>query len=129
MNKDENSSGSVKLFVTTALLLFASLAYSQDDVQRVTTACQASLRELVFWCVTLANAEQPVVSPIERESNCVAAKQRTDGYCYPLEVRQLGCTSALQEMEVWCSGNAQLNVTDVVKFCEQGHRNVRLFCY
>ena len=110
-------------------LFVASVAYAQEDVQSITTACQASLKEMVFWCVTLAQAEQPIVPPVERESKCAAAKRRADGYCYPLEVPQLGCASALKELEIWCTGKASFNVTDVVSFCEQSQRNVSLFCY
>ena len=129
MKKHDRFIRIVKLFVTASVLVTTSPAYSQDDVQRITTACQASLRELSFWCVTVAAAEQSVVPPVERENNCAAAKKRIDGYCYPLEVRQLGCTSALHEMEVWCGGNAKLTLTDMVNFCEDSRRNVRLFCY
>lgn len=129
MDEYENSWHILKFSAMVVVLLVANLAYSQDDVQRITTACQASLRELVFWCVTLPDADQPVVSPVKRERNCASAKKRIDGYCYPLEVPQLGCASALQEMEIWCSGNASFNLTDVVNFCEGSQRNVRLFCY
>ncbi|UCH47209.1 MAG: hypothetical protein JSU95_14075 [Betaproteobacteria bacterium] len=129
MNERENFRHIVNTLAVATVLLVGNLAFSQDEVQKVTTACQASLKELVFWCVTLPAAEQPVVPPVEQANNCATAKKRTDGYCYPLEVRQLGCASALQEMEVWCSGKAHLNVTDVVSFCEESQRNVRLFCY
>lgn len=115
--------------IVITLLLVAGKAYPQDEVQNITEACQASLRQLVFWCVTLGQAENAVPSPIEREKNCGMAKQRSDRYCYTLQIPQLACTSALQEMEMWCGGNAKFNMADVVSFCEESQRNVRLFCY
>ena len=109
--------------------LVAISAYAQDDAQGVTTACQASLREIMFWCVTASQAKAPIASPIKQENNCREAKQRSDRYCYPLQLPQLGCTSALQEMEIWCGGKARFNLTEIVNYCEQSQRKVRVFCY
>ena len=111
------------------ILLAANTSVAQDDVQSITIACQASLKEIVFWCVTIAQADGAVPSPVEQENNCREAKQRSDRYCYPLQVPQLGCTSALQEMEIWCGGKATFNLTDIVAYCRQSQRNVRVFCY
>jgi len=117
------------LLAAGILFLAAKPSIGQDDVQGITIACQASLREIVFWCVNIAQADGAVPSPVEQESNCREAKQRSDRYCYPLQVPQLGCTSALQEMEIWCGGKATFNLTDIVSFCRQSQRNVRVFCY
>ena len=111
------------------LALCATGTLAQDDVQSITIACQASLKEINFWCVTIAQAEGATPSPVEQENNCREAKERSDRYCYPLQVPQLGCTSALQEMEIWCGGKAKFNLTNIVYFCEQSQRNVRVFCY
>ena len=120
-----------KLITATAasFLLSATAIDAQDDVQSITISCQASLKEIVFWCVTIGQAKGAVPSPVEQESNCREAKQRSDRYCYPLQVPQLGCTSALQEMEIWCGGKAKFNLTDIVRYCRKSQRNVRVFCY
>ena len=128
----------MKISVHTALLrnlaeatlvLFSESAYPQDSVQRVTTACNASLRQMAFWCVKAGDADGAIANRIEQESKCERAKQLVDGHCYPVQVPLLGCNSALQEMEIWCIGNAKINVTAVVEYCEQSQRNIRLFCY
>ena len=116
-------------FTASAFMLCGTWVQAQDDVQSITIACQASLREINFWCVTIAQAEGATPSPVEQENNCREAKQRSDRYCYPLQVPQLGCTSALQEMEIWCGGKAKFNLTNIVNYCEQSQRNVRVFCY
>lgn len=113
----------------SALIILAPPAHGQDDVQSITIACQAALREINFWCVTVAHAKGAIPSPVEQENNCREAKRRSDRYCYPLQVPQLGCTSALQEMEIWCGGKARFNLTDIVNYCEKSQRNVRVFCY
>ena len=118
-----------KSLIAAGLALCSTVVPAQDNVQSITIACQAALKEINFWCVTVAQAEGAVPSPVEQENNCREAKQRSDRYCYPLQVPQLGCSSALQEMEIWCGGKAKFNLTNIVNFCEQSQRNVRVFCY
>jgi len=117
-------------FLTVATLIFiAAPAYAQDEVARITTACNASMRQMVFWCIAAGNAEGTITTRVEQESKCEKAKQLVDGHCYPVQVPLLACNSSLREMEIWCAGKAKFNVMAVVAYCEQSQRNIRLFCY
>ena len=119
----------LKILAVATLILTAVPAYSQNEVQRITTACNASMRQMVFWCIAAGNAEGTITTRVEQESKCEKAKQLVDGHCYPVEVPILACNSSLREMEIWCAGKAKFNVTAVVAYCEQSQRNIRLFCY
>jgi hypothetical protein len=119
----------LKVLAAATLILTAAPAYSQDEVARITTACNASMRQMVFWCIAAGNAEGTITTRVEQESKCEKAKQLVDGHCYPVEVPVLACNSSLKEMEIWCAGKAKFNVTAVVAHCEQSQRNIRLFCY
>jgi hypothetical protein len=119
----------IRALVVGMLVLISKPAFAQDEVTRVTTACQASLRQMVFWCVTTAQSEDAISTRVEQEANCDSAKQRVDSYCYPVQLPLLGCNSSLQEMEIWCAGKAKFNLTAIVEYCEQAQRNIRLFCY
>jgi hypothetical protein len=112
-----------------SLILISESAYPQNEVQRITSACNASLRQMVFWCVKAGSAEGTITTRVEQESKCDKSKQLVDSHCYPVQVPLLGCTSSLREMEIWCAGKAKFNVTAVVEYCEQSQRNIRLFCY
>ena len=116
--------------LAAATLIFITVpAYSQDEVARITTACNASILQMVFWCITAGDAQGTITTRVEQESKCEKAKQLVDGHCYPVQVPLLACNSSLREMEIWCAGNAKFNVTAVVAYCEQSQRNIRLFCY
>lgn len=119
----------LKILAVATLIFVAVPAYAQDEVARITTACNASMRQMVFWCIAAGNAKGTITTRVEQESKCEKAKQLVDGHCYPVEVPVLACNSSLREMEIWCAGKAKFNVTAVVAYCEQSQRNIRLFCY
>ena len=119
----------LKILAVATLIFIAAPAYSQDEVARITTACNASIRQMVFWCVKAGGADGTITTPVEQESKCEKAKQLVDGHCYPVQVPLLACNSSLREMEMWCGGKAKFNVTAIVAYCEQSQRNIRLFCY
>ena len=119
----------LKTLALAMLILIAVPAYPQDEVARITTACNASMRQMVFWCIAAGNAEGTITTRVEQESKCEKAKQLVDGHCYPVQVPLLACNSSLREMEMWCAGKAKFNVTAIVAYCEQSQRNIRLFCY
>ena len=119
----------LKILAVATLIFIAVPAYAQDEVARITTACNASMRQMVFWCIAAGNAEGTITTRVEQESKCEKAKQLVDGHCYPVQVPLLACNSSLREMEIWCAGKAKFNVMAVVAYCEQSQRNIRLFCY
>ena len=119
----------LNILLAATLSVIAVPAHSQDDVERITTACNASIRQMVFWCVNAGDSEGEITSRVEQESKCEKAKQLVDGHCYPVQLPLLACKSSLREMELWCGGTAKFNVTAVVAHCEQSQRNIRLFCY
>ena len=119
----------LKTLTVATLIFIADPAYPQDEVQRITAACNASLRQMIFWCVKAGAADGTITTRVEQENKCDKAKQLVDGHCYPVQIPVLGCNSSLKEMEIWCGGKAKFNVTAVVQYCEQSQRNIRLFCY
>ena len=119
----------LKTLALAMLILIADSAYPQDEVQRITAACNASLRQTIFWCVKASATDGTITTLVEQESNCDKAKHLVEGHCYPVQIPVLGCNSSLREMEIWCGGKAKFNVTAVVEYCEQSQRNIRLFCY
>jgi len=112
-----------RLIVLALLVVTCGSAWSQTDMQRATSACQASLQQMQLWC---GKHQQP---GFLAGANCNEASSNIDRFCYDERLPQLGCAAAQRESELWCGGNSNFSGFHVGSKCSESQRKVNSYCF